>query len=304
MRIGGDPPPEGFSRGHPGDPRRRSRRRRTGGRTRGGGSSSSSPARRRTSSSRSCSSRSSSWSAAARRRTTVGLVLPGQAGGRDRPEARRPRSSRSTAPVSARADISDGDLGLEGQAGDRDGAARTRGRHARPGPARRLIDGAYRLGFVLRGEKLGIGASAWQSLKLTGIVTKEIGKSLGRLVHGQGRKDISSPVGIIADARPQRRPGNPGLPLGARADQPLAGADEHAPAAAARRRPHRLLDHRGHPRPRRRPRGLRAGLGGRDRARPLPVRDRDLERRRPARRRQPPKSGRLASHDDFGRIGP
>ena len=59
-----------------------------------------------------------------------------------------------------------------------------------------VIDGAYRLGFVLRGEKLGVGASAWQSLKLTGVVTKEIGKSLGRLVHGQGRKDISSPVGI------------------------------------------------------------------------------------------------------------
>ena len=43
---------------------------------------------------------------------------------------------------------------------------------------------------------LGVGASAWQSLKLTGVVTKEIGKSLGRLAHGQGRKDISSPVGI------------------------------------------------------------------------------------------------------------
>ena len=65
------------------------------------------------------------------------------------------------------------------------------------GPVRPTkIDGAYRLGFVLRGEKLGLGASAWQSLKLTGIVTREIGKSLGRLVHGQGRKDISTPVGI------------------------------------------------------------------------------------------------------------
>ncbi len=36
----------------------------------------------------------------------------------------------------------------------------------------------------------------WQSTKLTGTVTREIGKSIGRLVHGQGRKDISSPVGI------------------------------------------------------------------------------------------------------------
>jgi regulator of sigma E protease len=65
------------------------------------------------------------------------------------------------------------------------------------GPIRpQVIDGAYRLGFVLRGEELGVGGSAWQSLKLTGIVTKEIGKSLGRLAHGEGRKDISSPVGI------------------------------------------------------------------------------------------------------------
>jgi regulator of sigma E protease len=65
------------------------------------------------------------------------------------------------------------------------------------GPVRpQRIEGAYRLGFVLRGEKLGVGASAWQSVKLTGIVTREIGKSLARLVHGQGRKEISSPVGI------------------------------------------------------------------------------------------------------------
>jgi regulator of sigma E protease len=67
----------------------------------------------------------------------------------------------------------------------------------RLGPVRpQRIDGAYRLGFILRGEKLGAGASIWESVKLTGIVTREIGKSLARLVHGQGRKDISSPVGI------------------------------------------------------------------------------------------------------------
>src|SRR5262249_28012355 len=59
-------------------------------------------------------------------------------------------------------------------------------------PARpEQIEGAYRLGFVLRGEKLGIAGSTWQSLKLTGVVTKEIGRSLARLAHGQGRKDIS-----------------------------------------------------------------------------------------------------------------
>src|SRR5439155_12448968 len=65
------------------------------------------------------------------------------------------------------------------------------------GPVRpEKIDGAYRLGFVLRGEELGVGASVWQSVKLTGTVTREIAKSIGRLVHSQGRKDISGPVGI------------------------------------------------------------------------------------------------------------
>jgi regulator of sigma E protease len=66
------------------------------------------------------------------------------------------------------------------------------------GPVRpQEIDGAYRLGFLLRGERLGVGESAWQSVKLTGIVTREIGKTLVRLVHGEGRKDISTPVGIV-----------------------------------------------------------------------------------------------------------
>jgi regulator of sigma E protease len=65
------------------------------------------------------------------------------------------------------------------------------------GPVRpEKIEGAYRLGFILRGERLGVGESAWQSVKLTGTVTREIAKSIGRLVHGEGRKDISSPVGI------------------------------------------------------------------------------------------------------------
>lgn len=67
------------------------------------------------------------------------------------------------------------------------------------GPVRpKVLDDSdrLRLGFALRGEQLGLAASIWQSVKLTGVVTREIGKSLGRLVHGEGRKDISSPVGI------------------------------------------------------------------------------------------------------------
>jgi regulator of sigma E protease len=59
------------------------------------------------------------------------------------------------------------------------------------------IDGAWRLGFMLAGENLSPPAAFWSSIKLTGEVTKQIGISLGNLVHGQGRKDISSPVGIV-----------------------------------------------------------------------------------------------------------
>jgi regulator of sigma E protease len=71
------------------------------------------------------------------------------------------------------------------------------GRIVTLGPVRpEKIEGAYRLGFVLRGERLGVGGSLWQSVKLTGTVTREIAKSIARLVHGEGRKDISSPVGI------------------------------------------------------------------------------------------------------------
>ena len=71
------------------------------------------------------------------------------------------------------------------------------GRLVTVGPVRpEKIEGLYRLGFILRGERLGVGVSLWQSVKLTGTVTKEIGKSVVRLVHGEGRKDISSPVGI------------------------------------------------------------------------------------------------------------
>jgi len=58
-------------------------------------------------------------------------------------------------------------------------------------------DGAFRLGFVLRGEGLGPAESTWQAVRVTGIVTKEIGASVGRLVTGDGRDEISSPVGIV-----------------------------------------------------------------------------------------------------------
>jgi regulator of sigma E protease len=72
------------------------------------------------------------------------------------------------------------------------------GRPVVVGPVRpQRVDGAYRLGFVLRGTGLSLPAAAWSSVKLTGQVTREIGRSLGRLVQGEGRKDVASPVGIV-----------------------------------------------------------------------------------------------------------
>jgi regulator of sigma E protease len=65
-------------------------------------------------------------------------------------------------------------------------------------PARaKESDGRYRLGFVLAGEGLPFAQALGESFRLTGQVTREIGGSLGRLVTGEGRKDISSPVGIV-----------------------------------------------------------------------------------------------------------
>ncbi len=66
-----------------------------------------------------------------------------------------------------------------------------------PAAKARESDGRYRLGFVLAGKGLPFGQALGQSLSLTGQVTREIGASLGRLVTGEGRKDISSPVGIV-----------------------------------------------------------------------------------------------------------
>ncbi len=66
------------------------------------------------------------------------------------------------------------------------------------GPTRpEETDGAYRLGFVLRGEGLGPVDSTVEAVRVTGLVTKEIGASVGRLVTGDGRDEISSPVGIV-----------------------------------------------------------------------------------------------------------
>jgi regulator of sigma E protease len=66
------------------------------------------------------------------------------------------------------------------------------------GPVRPRRDGdVYRLGFTLRGEGLGPVSASRESVVLTWDVTREIGRSLAELVVGEGREDISSPVGIV-----------------------------------------------------------------------------------------------------------
>jgi regulator of sigma E protease len=72
------------------------------------------------------------------------------------------------------------------------------GRTVKLGPVKpEPIDGSYRLGFVLRGEGLGPVDATQEAVRVTGIVTKEIGASMVRLVTGEGRDEISSPVGIV-----------------------------------------------------------------------------------------------------------
>jgi regulator of sigma E protease len=63
----------------------------------------------------------------------------------------------------------------------------------------RMIEGAYRLGFTLGVIYESYGP--WDALKLAGERTWEatsaIGASLARIVTGEGRKDVASPVGIV-----------------------------------------------------------------------------------------------------------
>jgi regulator of sigma E protease len=66
-----------------------------------------------------------------------------------------------------------------------------------PPTSARRSDGTYRLGFMLSGEGLPPFQAAGEAFDLTGQVTRDIGSSLGRLVTGSGRDQISSPVGIV-----------------------------------------------------------------------------------------------------------
>jgi regulator of sigma E protease len=65
------------------------------------------------------------------------------------------------------------------------------------GPVRPvIIDDVYRLGFGLRGTGLPPLEATGRAFEVTGIVTREIVYALGRLVTGEGRENVSSPIGI------------------------------------------------------------------------------------------------------------
>jgi regulator of sigma E protease len=68
------------------------------------------------------------------------------------------------------------------------------------GQARKDALGDYHLGFVFGAgeESYGVGESVRRAFVATWDVTKGIGQSLGRIVTGSGRKDVSSVVGITA----------------------------------------------------------------------------------------------------------
>jgi regulator of sigma E protease len=71
------------------------------------------------------------------------------------------------------------------------------GEELRLGPvAAQLVDDRYRLGFGLEGAGLGFFPAFGHAVEVTGLVAKEIVKSLGRLVTGDGRDEVSSPIGI------------------------------------------------------------------------------------------------------------
>ena len=71
------------------------------------------------------------------------------------------------------------------------------GEEQKVGPvSAQLVDGRYRLGFSLDGDGLGFVPAVGRAVEVTGIVSKEIVKSLGRLVTGEGRDEVSSPIGI------------------------------------------------------------------------------------------------------------
>jgi regulator of sigma E protease len=58
------------------------------------------------------------------------------------------------------------------------------------------IDGAYRIGIIREGTGVPPLEAVSRSVEVTGIVSKEIVFSIGRLFTGEGRDEVASPIGI------------------------------------------------------------------------------------------------------------
>ena len=69
-----------------------------------------------------------------------------------------------------------------------------------PARPQRVAGDSYRLGFTLAGTGLPLPRASWRSLELTGDVSREIGAALARLVTGEGRNDLASPVGAVQES--------------------------------------------------------------------------------------------------------
>jgi regulator of sigma E protease len=58
------------------------------------------------------------------------------------------------------------------------------------------IDGAYRIGIIREGTGVPPLEAVGRSVEVTGLVSKEIVLSIGRLFTGEGRDEVASPIGI------------------------------------------------------------------------------------------------------------
>ena len=75
---------------------------------------------------------------------------------------------------------------------------------ARPEPA---AGDSYRLGFTLAGTGLPLHRASWRAVELTADVSRQIGAALARLVTGEGRNDLASPVGAVQESSDAIREG-------------------------------------------------------------------------------------------------
>ena len=76
-----------------------------------------------------------------------------------------------------------------------------------PARAEPAAGDTYRLGFTLAGTGLPLHRASWRALELTADVSRQIGSALARLVTGEGRNDLASPVGAVQESSEAVREG-------------------------------------------------------------------------------------------------